>query len=138
MYLQSIKSVKHNAAKSINRSILKKSRHIGFSVLIVHSPMAGIVPRRKLIQSDTKNDRKIIWTSSLGYSLYTKYCMNLPEFIYLMVCCIVIKWPHHGGTIGHQVKSRLITICYEFVTLGENMKFEIIIFCHIVYYYSFT
>ncbi len=36
MYLQSIKSVKHNAAKSDNRSILKKSRHLGFGVL-VHS-----------------------------------------------------------------------------------------------------
>jgi hypothetical protein len=33
MYLQSIKSVKHNAAKSVNRSVLKKSRHIGFGVI---------------------------------------------------------------------------------------------------------
>jgi hypothetical protein len=33
MYLQSIKSVKHNAAKSVNRSILKESRHIGFGVV---------------------------------------------------------------------------------------------------------
>jgi hypothetical protein len=32
MYLQSIKSVKHNAALSINRSILKKSRHIGIGL----------------------------------------------------------------------------------------------------------
>jgi hypothetical protein len=32
MYLQSIKSVKLNAAKSVNRSILKKSRHLGFGV----------------------------------------------------------------------------------------------------------
>ncbi len=40
MYLQSIKSVKHNAAKSVvNRSILKKSRHIGFSVFLIHSSM---------------------------------------------------------------------------------------------------
>ncbi len=39
MYLQSIKSVKHNAAKSINRSIVKKSRHLGFVVSIVHSSM---------------------------------------------------------------------------------------------------
>ncbi len=39
MYLQSIKSVKHNATKSVNRSILKKSRHIGFGVFIVHSSM---------------------------------------------------------------------------------------------------
>ncbi len=38
-YLQSIKSVKHNAANSVNRSILKKSRHIGFGVFIVHSSM---------------------------------------------------------------------------------------------------
>jgi hypothetical protein len=39
MYLQSIKSVKHNAAKSVNRSFLKKSRHIGFGAFIVHSSM---------------------------------------------------------------------------------------------------
>ncbi len=32
MYLQSIKSVKHNAAMSVNRSILKKSRHIGIGL----------------------------------------------------------------------------------------------------------
>ncbi len=37
MFLQSIKSVKHNAAKSTNRLILKKSRHLGFGVFIVHS-----------------------------------------------------------------------------------------------------
>ncbi len=43
MYLQSIKSVKHNAAKSVNRSILKKSRHIGFGVFIVHSSMLGTI-----------------------------------------------------------------------------------------------
>jgi hypothetical protein len=41
MYLQSIKSVKHNAAKSVNRSILKKSRHKGFGVFIVQSSMEG-------------------------------------------------------------------------------------------------
>jgi hypothetical protein len=39
MYLQSIKSVKHNATKSVNRSTLKKSRHIGFVVFLVHSSM---------------------------------------------------------------------------------------------------
>ncbi len=39
MYLQSIQSVKHNAAKSVNRSILKKSRHTGFGIFIVHSSM---------------------------------------------------------------------------------------------------
>ncbi len=33
------KSVKHNAANSVNRSILKKSRHIGFDVFLVHSSM---------------------------------------------------------------------------------------------------
>jgi hypothetical protein len=41
MYLQSIKSVKHNAAKSVNRFIIKISRHIGFGVFIVHSSMIG-------------------------------------------------------------------------------------------------
>jgi hypothetical protein len=44
MYLQSIKSVKHNAAKSANKSILKKSRHIGFDVFIVHSSMGSRMP----------------------------------------------------------------------------------------------
>ncbi len=39
MFLQSIKSAKHNATMSVNRSILKKSRHIGFGVFIVHSSM---------------------------------------------------------------------------------------------------
>ncbi len=39
MYIKSIKSVKHSAAKPVNRSILKKSRHIGFGVFIVHSSM---------------------------------------------------------------------------------------------------
>jgi hypothetical protein len=42
MYLHSslrIKSVIHNAAKSVNRSILKKSRHLGFGVFEVHSSM---------------------------------------------------------------------------------------------------
>jgi hypothetical protein len=37
------KSVDHNAAKSVNKSILKKSRHIGFDVFIVHSSMAVAV-----------------------------------------------------------------------------------------------
>ncbi len=46
MYLQSIKSVKHNAANSVNRSSLKKSRHIGFGVFIVHSSMVGTIKRR--------------------------------------------------------------------------------------------
>ncbi len=43
MYLQFKKSVKHNVAKSVNRSILKKSRHIGFGVFIVHSSMQQIL-----------------------------------------------------------------------------------------------
>ncbi len=29
----------HNAAKSVNRSILKKRRHLGFGVFIVHPSM---------------------------------------------------------------------------------------------------
>ncbi len=43
MYLNSIKSVKHNAAKSVNRSFLKKSRHLGLGVFIVHSSMRFIL-----------------------------------------------------------------------------------------------
>jgi len=65
MYLQSIKSVKHNAAKSVNRSILKKSRHLGFGVFIVHSSMPGTeleqtagggedFPKRRGVQKQTE------------------------------------------------------------------------------------
>jgi hypothetical protein len=36
-----IKSVRYNAARFFNRSISKKSRHIGFGVFIVHSSMGG-------------------------------------------------------------------------------------------------
>ncbi len=46
MYLQSI-----NAAKSVNRSMLKKRRHIGFGVFIVHSSMHCRILRRKMGQS---------------------------------------------------------------------------------------
>jgi len=42
MYLQSIKSVNHNAAKSVNRKIFKKSRHVRFGVFIVHFVHDGI------------------------------------------------------------------------------------------------
>jgi hypothetical protein len=51
MYLQSIKSVKHNATVSVNRSMLKKRRHIGFGVFIVHSSMLCRILRRKMGQS---------------------------------------------------------------------------------------
>ncbi len=44
MYLQSIKSVKHNAAKSVNRSILEKSQHLVFGVFIVHSSLVMMQP----------------------------------------------------------------------------------------------
>ncbi len=46
MYLQSIKSVKHNAAMSVNRSTLKNCRHIGFGVFIVHSSMIAYLYER--------------------------------------------------------------------------------------------
>jgi hypothetical protein len=39
MYLKSIKSVENNAAKSVNRSILKKCRYLGFGVSLVYSSM---------------------------------------------------------------------------------------------------
>ncbi len=44
MYLQSIKSVKQNAAKSVNRSTERKANIIGFGVFIVHSSMAIALP----------------------------------------------------------------------------------------------
>ncbi len=48
MYLQAIKSVKQNAAMSVNRSILKKSRHIGFGVFIVHTSMVSTIRRMNI------------------------------------------------------------------------------------------
>ncbi len=59
MYLQSMKSVKHNAANSVNRSILKKSRHIGFGVFIVHSSM---------VKHEVRSP-KFIWVPVYMYSL---------------------------------------------------------------------
>ncbi len=50
MYLPSIKSVDHNAAKSVNRSILKKSRHIGFGVFIDHLSMAAVYRKQARYQ----------------------------------------------------------------------------------------
>jgi hypothetical protein len=53
MYLQSIKSFKHYVVKSVDRSIFKKSRHIGFGVFIVHSSMALNLAQWK----DNKNEK---------------------------------------------------------------------------------
>jgi hypothetical protein len=45
MYLQSIKSVNHNAAMSVNRSILRKSQHLGIGLLQFNpSTGAALVP----------------------------------------------------------------------------------------------
>ncbi len=52
MYLQSIKSVKHNAAKSVNRSILKKTRHLGFGVFIVQSSLVMMQPAMRDFSGD--------------------------------------------------------------------------------------
>jgi hypothetical protein len=46
MYLQSTKSVKHNAAMSVNRSILKKSRHSGIGLLY------SLIPLRVFLQNE--------------------------------------------------------------------------------------
>ncbi len=51
MYPQSIKSVKQNAAKSVNRST-ERSRHIGFGVIIVHSSMG--LPKARLRSQDLR------------------------------------------------------------------------------------
>ncbi len=81
MYLQSIKSVKHNAAKSVNRSILKKIRHIGFGVFIVQSSMVGRMDKK--ITSRTVSI--IIWHLRLdlfllNYKSRDKYC-TIPTYV---------------------------------------------------------
>ncbi len=49
------KICKHNAAKSINRSILEKSRHLGFGVFLVHSSIG------KGLITETSPYFPIIW-----------------------------------------------------------------------------
>jgi len=60
MYLQSIKSVKHNAAKSVNRPILKESQHIGFVVFIIYSSMLAL----------------LLSCTSLSHKLCAQYCRS--------------------------------------------------------------
>ncbi len=48
VFPQAIKSVKHmHSAKSVNRSILKKIRHLGFGVFIVPSSMGAVLTGRR-------------------------------------------------------------------------------------------
>ncbi len=58
MYLQSIQSVKHNAEKSVNRSILKKSRHIGFGIFIVRSSMCAAVRDHSVIAAEKMGNKR--------------------------------------------------------------------------------
>jgi hypothetical protein len=69
MYLQSIKSVKHNAAKSVNRPILKEGQHIGFVVFINHSSMLAL----------------LLSCTSLSHKLCAQYCRSgiVMPFIYV-------------------------------------------------------
>jgi hypothetical protein len=60
MFLQSIKSVKHKAAKSVNRPILKESQHIGFVVFIIHSSMLAL----------------LLNCTSLSHKLCAQYCRS--------------------------------------------------------------
>ncbi len=62
MYLHSIKSVKHNAAKSVNRSILKEKPRVG--VFIVHSSIAS-----GLHQLPSHSVAGLITTNKLRYDL---------------------------------------------------------------------
>jgi hypothetical protein len=81
MCLQSIKSVKHNAAKSFNRSILKKGRHLGFGVFTVHSsmllPMGGKIthPWTLLVTVGQEGGFPYTQTPPSTHNSYTK-CMN--------------------------------------------------------------
>jgi hypothetical protein len=67
MCLQSIKSVNHNAAKSVNRSVLKRSRQFEFGVFIVHSSM---------IKTDRESHKAslmlIVKDLCLGSSVFTQ------------------------------------------------------------------
>jgi hypothetical protein len=77
MYLQSIKSVKHNAAKSVNRSILKKSRHLGFGVFIVHSSMATPI---------------LAWSFAARYKRKEPIRFALPIGKKSPILCAILSW----------------------------------------------
>ncbi len=66
MYFHSIKSVKHNAAMFVNRSILKKSRHIGIGLLQCNLSTHGWF----IIGSSCQYNR---FLSSLGCSSQPRY-----------------------------------------------------------------
>jgi hypothetical protein len=103
MYLQSIKSVKHNAAKSVNRSILKKSRHVGFGVFIVHSSMPPpLVPLRI--------PHNIIHTSQPLYGSRTMRDGEGGEGVGLLVFC------------PGQRRIRLVEVNAKSLRLKSNME----------------
>ncbi len=112
MYLQSIKSVKHNAENSVYRSILKKSRHLGFDVFIVHSSMictlSGILRswRRRFLSAGSMYAfwaARSLCSSEKGY---TTFCVIIGRKFYEIVyvkgsvsnaCIRIIRPPpnHH-------------------------------------------
>jgi hypothetical protein len=113
MYLQSIQSVKHNAAKSVNRSILKKSRHIGFGVFIVlssmfrsaqlctKSPAYSFGPRTFLLLRVEFKDRHP------AYLLV--FCVNIYEIPDLVPCscCVFCSKFTMNGVVMYVVRINL-------------------------------
>ncbi len=74
MHPKSIKSVKHNAAKSVNRSIVKKSRHIGFGVFKVHSSMGR---RQYRNMKEISLRLNISWPNERNARVITCICLKV-------------------------------------------------------------
>ncbi len=82
MCLQSIKSVKHNAARSVDRSILKKSRHLGFGIFMDYSSM------QYSVAYDRTHSRSV-HRSGVKYQSGKTYQKDGPRFVSLLSM-------HHG------------------------------------------
>jgi hypothetical protein len=85
MYLQSIKSVKQNAGKSVIQVNLKKSRHIGFGVFIVHkSVVSGMRVKSSVADPDPGLGAFSTPGSGMGESQHPDpgSGMNIPDHIF--------------------------------------------------------
>jgi hypothetical protein len=124
MYLQSIKSVKHNAANSVNRSILKKSRHIGFGVFVVHSsmslPHASTAWKRSRRLSTPFADKKsVIVRTTSPLDLFDSLWCDCSTYTRLCTHVWHVKFSKHLGT--ERVKLSFLWVTPLFIG-GECLE----------------
>ncbi len=97
MYLQSVQSVKHNAAMSVNRSILKKNRHIGIGLLQFNpsTPIPQIEYKSKAVHIDdllcikrTRHDLKGIFHKIFDFRFFSG--ISVPQALGRLKCFLKI------------------------------------------------